>query len=88
MTTKRPNNMLLISKLLGLLLFTGQHAGHSSTNAVWKLRLEKYIVPERDGVFSGLEFRTDLRDKYSTAAPAQLRQYGPLSNVVRKAYER
>ncbi|WP_199797559.1 NAD(P)-binding protein, partial [Hymenobacter amundsenii] len=32
------------------------------------------IVPERDGVFSGLEFRTNLWDKYSTAAPAQLRQ--------------
>ena len=26
-------------------------------------------------------------DKYSTAAPGQLRQYGPLSNVVRKAYK-
>ena len=27
--------MLLISKLLGLLLFTGQHTGHCSTNANW-----------------------------------------------------
>ena len=46
------------------------------------------IVPERDGVFSGQEFRTDLWDKYSTAAPAQQRQYGALSNVVSKAYKR
>ena len=46
------------------------------------------IVPTCDGVFSGLAFRTELWDKYSTAAPAQLRQYGPLSNVVRKAYKR
>ncbi|MBT2557401.1 hypothetical protein J7E24_06360, partial [Hymenobacter sp. ISL-91] len=53
-----------------------------------RLEWTRCIVPERDGVFSGLEFRTNLWDKYSTAAPAQLRQYGPLSNVVRKAYKR
>ena len=29
------------------------------------------IVPWSDGVFSGLEIRTNLWDKYSTAAPAQ-----------------
>ncbi|SHL93491.1 hypothetical protein [Hymenobacter psychrotolerans] len=46
------------------------------------------IVPGCDGVFSGLEFRTTLWDRYSTAAPAQLRQYGLLSSVVRKAYNR
>jgi len=48
----------------------------------------KYVVPECDGVFSGLEFRTNLWHKYSTAAPAQLRQYGAQSSVVRKAYKR
>ena len=46
------------------------------------------MVPTCDGVFSGLAFRTELGDKYATAAPAQLRPYGPLSNVVRKAYKR
>jgi len=38
-------------------------------------------------MFSGLEFRTDLWDQYSTAAPAQRRQYGALSNTARKAYK-
>ena len=52
------------------------------------LLFTRCIVPERDGVFSGQEFRTNLWDKYSTAAPAQLRPYGLLSNAVRKAYKR
>ena len=50
--------------------------------------LPRCIVPTCDGVFSGLAFRTELWDNYSTAAPAQQRQYGLLSNVVRKAYKR
>ena len=50
--------------------------------------LTRCIVPTCDGVFSGLAFRTELGDKYATAAPAPLRPYGPLSNVVRKAYKR
>jgi len=48
------------------------------------MRWSRCIVPRRDGVFSGLEFRTNLWDKYSTAAPAQRRQYGALSNTARK----
>ena len=46
------------------------------------------MVPMCDGVFFGLEFHMHLRNKYSTAAPGQLRQYGPLSNVVRRANKR
>ena len=45
------------------------------------------IVPGSDGVFAGLAFRTDLWDKYSTAAPAQQRRYGARSNTARKAYK-
>ena len=45
------------------------------------------IVPRRDGVFFGLEFRTHPWDKYATAAPAQRRPYGALSNTARKAYK-
>lgn len=40
----------------------------------------------RGGVAFGPEHCALLWDKYSTAAPAQLRQYGALSSVVRKAY--
>ena len=46
------------------------------------------IVPECGGLISSSEFRQALRDKYSTAAPVQQRQFGTLSNVVRKAYKR
>ena len=42
------------------------------------------IVLKSDGVFSGLEFRTELWDKYFTAAPAQRRQYGALSKRKRR----
>ena len=38
--------------------------------------------------FFGLEFRTQLGDKYSTAAPVQLRQCGALSSLIKKAYKR
>ena len=34
-----------------------------------------------------VELRQHLWDKYFTAAPGQLRQYGALSNKVRKAYK-
>ena len=41
--------------------------------------------------FSGEVFAPELRqhlgDKFFTAAPGHLRQYGALSNKVRKAYE-
>ncbi|OWP63522.1 hypothetical protein CDA63_08035, partial [Hymenobacter amundsenii] len=50
-----------------------QVAGSVTNNGTLDLSTS-CIVPERDGVFSGLEFRTNLWDKYSTAAPAQLRQ--------------
>lgn len=55
--------------------------------AFWQYYRTSCIVPRSDGVFSGLEFRTHLWDKYSTAAPAQLRRYGALSNTARKAYK-
>ena len=45
------------------------------------------MVPRSDDVFFGLEFRTQLWDKFSTAAPAQRRQYGALFNTARKAYK-
>lgn len=45
------------------------------------------IVPESGGVeFRAIDHDT-LWDRYYTAAPEQLRQYGPLSSVVRKAYK-
>jgi len=59
-----------------------------SYNDYGLLSLTRCIVPGCDGVFFGLKFRTMLWDKYFTVAPAQQRQYGPLSSVVRKAYKR
>lgn len=44
MTTYRLNNMLLISELLGLLLFTEQYIEHRSTNATWNS--DRNLVPK------------------------------------------
>ena len=66
--------------------FTAPH-WNGEDRQIWKVLL-RCIVPTCDGVFSGQEFRTNLWHTYATAAPAQLRPYGPLSNVVRKAYKR
>ena len=49
------------------------------------LSSSRCVVPESDGVFFRLEFRTNLRDKYTTAAPAQRRHYGALANTARQA---
>ena len=50
-------------------------------------RRARCIVPRCDGVPFDATFRTALWAKYSPAAPAQRRQYGALSSVVRKAYK-
>ena len=53
-----------------------------------KPRLSRCIVPGCDGVPFGRATQQKLWDNYFTAAPAQLRQYDAVSNVVRKASKR
>ena len=62
-------------------------AAHDLLGQVQVVFVDRCIVPRSDGVFSGLEIRTNLWDKYSTAAPVQQRPYGALSNTARKAYK-